>query len=165
MNVVRVDLIKGESMDVEHEASRFKWLLIFGLSLLVSGYFTVRELTYSMKSETVDGRVEHTESYRTTGRRSREQTRVYYAFTDKQGVSHRANDDGLSAGWEPPANGIVKVQYVPGEENMSRLAENTNWVAVMIFIGSLGAVGWFVFKLWREASEATRKPVATYRRK
>jgi hypothetical protein len=152
-------------MDTEHETGRLKWMLFFVFILLVSGFFTIRELNYSMKAEMVDGRVERTESYRTVGRRSRERTRVYYNFTDKQGVAHSDSDDDLSAGWEPPASGIVKIQYVPGDEEMSRLAENTNYFMVVLFIGSLGAVGYYGYKFWREVREATKTPASSYRRK
>ena len=51
--------------------------------------------------------------------------------------------------------GKVAIQYTAGADGSSRLAGHVNWVGLTLFALSLGAMGMFGFRLWREAAEAT----------
>lgn len=143
-------------MDSEHELARAKWLIISVLIFLVSGCISWGELVYLFAGEDAQADIE--KAYETTRRGwlggSRRVT-VDYTFTEPDG-SRRTGTDTVPSDWVLPENGKVPVRYTPGEDGDSRVAGQVNWVALAFFGLSLAAVGWFGFRLWREATEATR---------
>ena len=68
--------------------------------------------------------------------------------------------DNASTDWQPPEGGSVPIQYIPGSPDSSRLAGHRNLTRVIAFFVSLGVMSLFLFKLYLEAKQPTkRKPV------
>jgi hypothetical protein len=64
--------------------------------------------------------------------------------------------DRSTADWELPSNGTAPVQYTPGSDGRSRLSGHVNWFGIVFFALFLVVLGVFEYRLWREASEATK---------
>ncbi|MEX0704804.1 MAG: DUF3592 domain-containing protein [Planctomycetales bacterium] len=142
-------------MDEEAELARFKWLLISGVAFLISAFFAWSELQYALRSRTVEAElVEVRETY-TVGRRGRRvpKLEVEYRFTEEDGALRLERDD-VSTDWPLPEADTVAVQYFPGAPGESRLAGHRNWIALVVFFGTLAVVAVAGWKLWREARAA-----------
>jgi hypothetical protein len=145
-------------MDADQELARAKWLLFSGVLFLVSCFLSYAELVYLLRGKQVQATV--TSAYETPIRgrfgtvRGMQRT-VEYAFTEADGT-RRTDSDTVSLDWDLPNNGTVPVQYTPGAEGRSRLAGHVNLVALVIFAVSVVVLGIFGYRLWREASEATK---------
>jgi hypothetical protein len=139
-------------MDMDDEMRRLKWLLLAGLILIVSAFFSWRELKYAVLGSTVDARLVRT--YETTegGRRgrSREKIAVEYEFTDKDGTV-RKETDTISTSEPRPAGPTVLVQYRSGSPDASRLSGNSQRIWLLVFLGCIAFVG---FKIWSIMKES-----------
>jgi hypothetical protein len=145
-------------MDADNEIARAKWLLFSGLLFVVSCFICYDELVYVLKGRETQATV--TKAYEVT-RRGRfglsrgTRLTVEYAFTEPDGT-RRSDSDTVDPDWDLPSTGTVRVRYTPGASGRSRLAGHVNWGGIGIFVVSLGVMGYFGFRLWREAAEAMR---------
>jgi hypothetical protein len=146
-------------MDAENEIARAKWLLAAGVLFVVSCFVSYRELTYLLRGQQTQASV--TQAYEITrkehfGLTETKSLTVEYAFTEPDGT-HRADSDTVNADWPLPPSRKVAVQYTPGAGGRSRLAGHVNWFGIGFFVVSLGVLGFFGYRLWREASQATSR--------
>jgi hypothetical protein len=153
-------------MDPDSELARAKWLLAAGAMFLVSCFVCYSEMTYLFRGQQTQATV--TQIYE-VARRGRfgishgTSLSVEYTFTEPDGT-RRMDSDTVSSDWEVPPNRTVAVQYTPGPSGRSRLAGHVNWFGIGFFVVSLGVLGFFGYRLWREASQATKRGKATRRR-
>lgn len=142
-------------MDADSELVRAKWLFISGFLFLVSCCICYDEVIYLLSGREVKANV--TRAYEFTRRRfgvvTGKSLTIEYTFTEPDGT-HRSGSDTVGTDWEVPATGGIPVRYTPGAEGRSRLAGRVNWVGVGFFVISLGVLGFFGYRLWREASKA-----------
>jgi hypothetical protein len=143
-------------MDTDNELARAKGLLFGGVLFLVSCFICYGELIYLVRGRQAQANV--TKSYEST-RRGRfglsqgTMVTVEYAFAEPDGT-RRTGSDTVRPDWPLPSNGTVPVQYTPGEDGRSRLSGHVNWFGPGFFAVSVGVLGFFGYRLWREASEA-----------
>ncbi len=144
-------------MDQDFELGRAKWLGLFLVLLLVSCFISYSEVIYLFRGNNVqDFRITDVSTSETTKRlgiTTGERLLIDYEFIEPDGT-HRTGQDHMSKDWVVPDNEMVAVRYTPGVNGTSRLAGHVNWLGIGFFIIALVAVGWFGYKLWREAREA-----------
>jgi hypothetical protein len=145
-------------MDHENELARAKWLMLAAAIFLVSGCLSWDELIYLISGRETQADVTKAFEVTKRGRLGMSEQRrltVEYSFADTDG-KRRIGTDTVSPDWPLPGGGKVAIQYTAGADGSSRLAGHVHWVGLTLFALSLGAMGIFGFRLWREASEATR---------
>jgi hypothetical protein len=145
-------------MDSDNELARAKWLLISAGIFLVSGCVSWTELVYLVAGR--DAQADVVKAYEVTrggrfGLGGRQRLAVDFSFAEPDGT-RRTGTDTVPIDWPVPAGGKVPVRYTAGADGNSRLAGHVNWVGLALFGLSVAAMGVFGFRLWREASEATR---------
>jgi hypothetical protein len=145
-------------VDTDSELARAKWLLFSGAFFLASCFICWGELAYLLRGRRTDATV--TKAYEVTRRGrfgigSSTALTVEYAFAEPDGT-RRTGSDTVPPDWDLPPNGKAPVQYTPGEDGRSRLAGHVHWAGLAIFAVSVVVLGFFGYRLWREASEATR---------
>lgn len=118
-------------MDVE--AERFRAFLWFAavVAVCVSGYYTVRDARYFFAGKTAVGRV--TNVRETIDMSSRRPRRMPIAIDER-----------------------VTLEYLPDIGNSARLTGRQNWLAIIVFVGSLLAIAGGLAWLIREAN----RPIA-----
>jgi hypothetical protein len=142
-------------MDADKELGRAKWLLISAVLFLVSCFLCYSEIAYLLSGHVTQATV--TKAYEVQRGRFGLSTRltVEYTFTEPDGTP-RTDSDTVGTDWELPSTGTIAVQYTPGVDGRSRLSGHVNWVGIAIFVVSVGVLGFFGYRLWREAYDATR---------
>jgi hypothetical protein len=143
-------------MDADSEVRRAGWLLLSFVALLASCCISFHELTYFVRGRQANGTV--TKSYETVlrGRYGFERGRVRtveYTFNEPDGT-RRSGSDSVPLDW--PVTTTMAIQYMPGADGQSRLAGHANAGGVALFVGMCCLVAFFLYRLFREASEATR---------
>jgi hypothetical protein len=139
-------------MDMDDETKRFKVMLFVGVLLLVSAFFSWREMKYAVFGKRADAklvRVYETTEYARRGR-TRQRTMVEYQFTDSSGQT-RKESDKLSDSATPPSGATVPVQYLAGSPGSSRLPENAQRIWMIVFFGTLGFLGYKFYRLVQES--------------
>jgi hypothetical protein len=152
-------------MDGDGERRKVGWLLFSAVALLASCCISFHELTYFVRGRQANGTV--TRSYETvlrgrSGFKRGTVRTVEYTFKEPDG-SRRSGSDTVPLDWPLSADGTVGVQYMPGADGQSRLAGHINIGGVALFVGMCSLVAFFLYRVLREASEATRP--ASSRRK
>ena len=145
-------------MDSDHELARAKWLLLSAAIFLISGCISWDELVYWVSGRDIQADV--VKAYQVTRRGRLGQSEVQrltvdFAFTEPEGT-RRTGTDTVARDWPLPGGGKVPVRYTAGANGSARLSGHVNWVGLVLFGFSLGSVGVFGFRLWREAVDATR---------
>jgi len=137
-------------------------MLLFGLIFLVSGCASYGELKYLIWGQTTDARVVDVTEMRT--RRGRSQLQVEYSFTDN--AATRTEFDAVPRSWPGTDGPTVRVQYLPGVPEASRLHGNGGKVWLGAFLACL-AIGLFlIFRIWRDARAAVSgAPAVAYDRR
>lgn len=138
-------------MDTGNEMQRLKWLLIVGVVFLISGFFSWREMQYAMFGKRADASLVRVYETQERGRRGRvrEKLAIEYQFADAG--SSRKETDTVSIDTARPTGETVPVQYLAGSPGKSRLVGHTQQFWVLIFLGSLGFMGYKVFRLVQES--------------
>jgi hypothetical protein len=141
-------------VDRDEELARFKWLLMTGVIFLVSALLSYTELKYLLWGKSAQGKV--TKSFESrvgdVGLLRSPQLAVEYTFTDAG--TQRNEADSVPLDWPLPADGTVVIEYLAGSPNASRLQGHRHLWPVVFFSVALIAVGFFSFRLYREAREA-----------
>jgi len=149
-------------MDMDNEIARakrlLKWLFVCGAIFLMSCCVCYGEIVYLFSGRKIEATV--TNVYETVkrgrfGQSTGTTVTVEYSFTQPDGLQ-RTGSDTVDPNWQFPETGTVLVQYTSGEEGRSRLAGKVNWLGISLFTASVVALGVFVFRIWREAREATQ---------
>lgn len=145
-------------MDVE--AERFRAFLWFAavVAVCLSGYYTVRDARYFLAGKTAVGRVTNVrETIDMSSRRPRRMLRADYEFADAAGNTLAAHEQ-LPLGFPIAINERVSLEYLPGINNSARLTGRQNWLAIIVFVGSLLAIAGGLTWLIREAN----RPIARH---
>jgi hypothetical protein len=140
-------------MDVE--AERFRALLWFAAVVAVcfSGYYTVRDARYFLAGKTTTGRVTNVrETIDMSSRRPRRMLRADYEFADAAGNTLAAHEQ-LPLGFPILIDERVSLEYLPDIGNSARLTGRQNWLAIIVFVGSLLAIAGGLAWLIREANQ------------
>lgn len=150
-------------MDEENELQKAKFVLFFAIVFLISGYLAFTEARYMVFGTTVDASVLRVSRTESAGRRGRQtpQLGVEYQFTDKSGALVIEKDE-VGVETKIPDGGIIRVEYLAGVKNMSRIVGTSNaaWPIGGFVVSCLGLV-FFVVKLAREANA----PIKTSRKR
>lgn len=139
-------------MDVE--AERFRAFLWFAavVAVCISGYHTVRDARYFLVGKTAVGRVTNVrETIDASSRRPRRMLRADYEFTDATGKTVAAHEQ-LPLGFPITIDERVTLEYFPDVNNSARLTGRQNWLAIIVFVGSLLAIAGGLTWLIREAN-------------
>jgi hypothetical protein len=153
-------------MNEDGEVRKAKWLFFSLIALLVSCCVSYHELVFFLRGQQAKGAV--TKAYETIlrGRFGSERGRaltVEYTYTDADGHM-RSDSDTVPLDWSLSPDGSVAIQYLPGAEVQSRLAGHVNSGGIVLFVVMCSVVAFFAYRLWHEASEATRPARARGRR-
>ncbi|MBX3450623.1 MAG: hypothetical protein KF777_13735 [Planctomycetaceae bacterium] len=139
-------------MDVE--AERFRAFLCFlaVVAVCISGYHTVRDARYFLVGKTAVGRVTNVrETIDASSRRPRRMLRADYEFADSTGKAVAAHEQ-LPLGFPITIDERVTLEYLSGVNNSARLTGRQNWLAIIVFVGSLLAIAGGLTWLIREAN-------------
>ena len=131
-------------------------IFIFAIvAAIASFFFTINEFLYLVNGREATATVSKTYPAVSHGRYGSRSPRlaIEYEFVDADGHRRSGRDD-VRADWPIPSDGKVKVRYRPGEDGSCRLAGRVSWGAILIFFVCLCAVGFFGFRLIREANQA-----------
>jgi hypothetical protein len=137
-------------MDPDEEKRKFKRMLIIGIVFLMSAYFSWRELRYLAFGSTTDAKVIRVSEFIEHQSRGRDEKKlaIEYEFPDKDGAVRREKDH-VSPEDAPPPAPTVQVQYISGSK-LSRLPVNSQRWWLVVFFGSLGLAGFYVWRVVRE---------------
>lgn len=138
--------------DFQAELGRIKWLLGAGVIFLVSAYFSYAELKYLVWGRTVEASVVSFEHTTRSGRRGRRIPAIILTYRFKDDSQERTEKDTIASDGKNPSDPSAKIDYMPGKPGISRLAANRNWVALIIFCGSLGTMVMFIIRIARMAN-------------
>jgi hypothetical protein len=141
-------------MDREWELTKAKWLLGAVVFFLIACYLSYEELVYLIWGREVQASVTQT-FVAERGRRRIPMLTVEYKFTEPDGTS-RSDSDDVQTDWPLPSNKTVAVVYIPGKDGRSRLKGHGSWLGPVLLAVSIGVVGFFAIRLWRQAAMATK---------
>lgn len=150
-------------MDDGSEIQKAKWVIVFGLVFLISGYFALNEVRYMVFATSAEAQVMRVYQTVDYGRRGRRIPKlgVEYQFTDKSGASVTAKNS-VNVETVIPEGASIRVEYIAGVKDSSRIigAGNAAWPIGGFVLSCLGLT-FFIVKLAREANE----PIKTTRKK
>lgn len=135
-------------MDVEAERFQaFLWIAAV-VAICVSGYYTVRDARYFLTGKTAVGHVTNVrETIDMSSRRPRRMLRADYEFADAAGNTLAAHEQ-LPLGFPIAIDEQVSLEYLPDISNSARLTGRQNWLAIIVFVGSLlaiaGGLAWLI---------------------
>lgn len=134
----------------EHQSDleKLQWLggvlLLFGVSL----YFSMKELRYLTRGETVHAQLVDVDQVEEAGRRGRTQTRLEFSYAWDDEGDRRQESDRTDTDFNPDTlagengNDAIRIEYLPGRSGESRLAGNRHLYWVWALLTSLlAAVG------------------------
>jgi hypothetical protein len=153
-------------MNGDSELRKAKWLFFSLAALVVSCCVSYHELVFFLRGQHAKGAVTKTYETILRGRYGIERGRaltVEYTYTDADGHL-RSDSDTVPLDWSLPTDGSVTIQYLPGAEGQTRLAGHMNKGGIALFVVMCSVVAFFAYRLWREASDATR-PASSPRRR
>ncbi|MDB5338083.1 MAG: hypothetical protein JWN70_3702 [Planctomycetaceae bacterium] len=135
-------------MDQDEELAKFKWILVVGIALIMTGCYSLNELRYAVWGKSVEAKVTGAKEVTNRGRRGRTSTalRIDYQFSEAGGAS-RTEHDEVSTDWPLSSDGKVTVQYIPGAESSSRLLGHSNMFSVYLFLGCIACMAIAVYKV------------------
>jgi hypothetical protein len=153
-------------MEFDSLIARVKWALLSGalLLFLMSGCFSWGELIYRVSGRTIEAGIVEAKQVTHRGRFGDEKPPVlliHYAFVEPDGTRRNGVDEISPDRFEIPADRKVMVQYTAGPEGSSRLAANASMSGPFVFLIALVLVGFFGYRLFRDASAATSRLDAT----
>lgn len=140
----------------EEEVNHAGWFIFAVGALLVCGYYTVVEMTYTFWSKSANATITDTRQERIrTGRygHSRPVLRVSFAFTEADGTL-RSETEQVSVHWHVPKSGTVAIQYFPGINRSARIRRTGGVGYVVVFFASIAGLGFCGYRIWRMASDA-----------
>jgi hypothetical protein len=145
-------------MELFSQLSRFRWILAAIVVFLISGCMTWGELIYLVSGRNAEADIVKINEVTRRGRFGipRQSLVVNYSFAEADGT-RRTGADTMSADWTAPSSGKVPVRYTPGANGNVRLVGNVNWLSIILFGVSVAIIGFFGFRLWSEATEASRE--------
>lgn len=136
-------------IDMDDESRQAVRMIGSFLLFLIASIFAFGEIKYLVWGHKADATV--TRTFPTSEGRASQRLAVEYTFTDeKLGPLSERDDVPDSFEVEP---GPIKVEYLPGVRDSSRVDGNSRMGAVWFCLSSMLWVGWNLFALWREAQE------------
>jgi hypothetical protein len=128
-------------------------LWLFAIVMFFFGIYTAyREFRYAISGETTQATV--VDMFETRGRRGRTTRHVRYQYTDAEATQKRTGSDAVADGAFFDRGQAISIQYLPGEEDSSRLSGHRNYVGLVIFAVSIGAMTFAGFKLYQSEKES-----------
>ncbi len=124
------------------ESVKLRFALVLFVFFLISGWYSFQELRYLLSARVAEATVDRVEirEERVYRRRYRSGTRQFQLVT----VHFAGGNQGaesltlrLPMGHQYHPQQTLKVQYIPGETDMTRLSGSGNWISVVFFLGSL----------------------------
>ena len=109
------------------------------------------ELKYAIRGKTTDAQVTEAKRYMSSGRTKTPHLDLKYSYQEADGASRGGRDD-VPESWVPGDLKTVKVQYIPGVEDSSRIQASERMMPVYFFAAAALWLGYAIFKLAREAS-------------
>lgn len=143
-------------MDTESETWRAKILIAAVVAFVISCFFVYAEFMYLVDSREATATISKAYKIEKRGRFGvvkGYRLAVEYDFVDNEGRTRSGRSD-VSEDWSIPPDGKVKIRYRSGEDGASRLVGQVSWVAVILFVACLTAVGIFGYRLVKEANQA-----------
>lgn len=140
--------------NMKDETHRLKLWLIGALVFAISGWASCREMKYIIRGRTAEAEIINIKivtvsSGRRYSRRTEEKLAVRYRWTDEDdGVREDAVKRSLD--WQQPADGILRIEYLPGVK-VSRLQGERNYILLAIFTVIGGTLIFFTVRTWVEA--------------
>ena len=140
-------------MDVNEEMRNLRRVLAAGVLFLVSGCYSWTEVVYSVWGRTTEARVVSARIRESTSRRRSDKLVVEYTFNEDGGAVRNERVE-FSADTPPPRPGSpIEIRYVAGREGYSRPLGHRQWVFMILFLFSLGVLGYFVFRMNQLANQ------------
>jgi hypothetical protein len=140
--------------------------VVFVVTLLVSGCFTLAEARYWIFGRTTTAVVTRVQEPKAT-EESDGEFEIRYSFVDSATNATREEGDAVPASWGPPQE--VPVRYIPGRAGSSRIVGNESYVAVWIFaiaaLGTLTGLGYVYLQAKRALAPHRPRGVPPRRRK
>ncbi|MBI1309947.1 DUF3592 domain-containing protein [bacterium] len=134
------------------ELRQVKFYLGISLIFLLSMWQSWRELKYAVWGETTTGKV--TQVREVSGSRTgTKQLQVDFRFSGVDGGT-RSEYEHLPLDAVITEGDQVDVEYLPGEEDSARIEGQSNMSMVYLFLGSLLAMGFVAFRVWKMAHNA-----------
>jgi len=128
-------------MDDENELQKAKYVLIFGLAFLISGFLALNEVRYMVFANAADAKVMRVYQTEEVGRRGRRIPKlgVEYQFNDKAGAPVTAKNQ-VNVETVIPEGGSIRVEYLAGVKDSSRIigAGNAAWPIGGFVVSLLG---------------------------
>lgn len=121
--------------DTSQELLRMRVWIGIAIAFIASMIYSCNEVRYRAFGRTADADV--LEVWQTVGKSSgsTQGYEVKYRFREESGAI-RTESDKIGAGWSVrPPGSTVPVRYLQGSPEMSRLAERSNIVALIVFVG------------------------------
>jgi hypothetical protein len=155
-------IIERKKMNSSNELAKAKWLLIAILIFLVSTYLCYAEVAYLVSGRETQANV--TSVYEVTKRgrfgiNRGKNLRIEYAFAEPDGTRRT---DSVTTSTDTIVGPTVPVRYTPGVNGRSRLSGHVNWLGIILFVGSLVAMGIFGYRIWRDYSEGMKPRKSRY---
>ncbi len=140
------------------ERTSLTWIWVPVVTLLIGAALSIGELDYLIRGRTATGSNVQvsTQFLGPVAGRKRVAKVVGYEFRDRTGRS-RSGRDELSVYWKPPADGVVRIQYLPGPDGKSRVAGHVQPFGPGLFFISLLALLATGVVLWLEARARARR--------
>jgi hypothetical protein len=135
------------------ELRKVRFLLVCMVLLAVSGYFGFEEIAYFVNGKETSATVTKVTEVTRRGSVSRQ---VEFMFTEPNGTP-RTGEDTASAGWTPPAGGVIQVRYTPGANGRARFAGRVNWIGIGMFVVAIALCLFFGLRLLFQARSAVRR--------
>ena len=137
-------------MVADIETRRFKYLFVTALVFAGSAFASCREIKYVIWGRTAAAEITRVRKASVYSRFGSKQVRaVRYRWTDEDD-GQREDVVNRSLDWRQPADGILRIQYLPSVRE-SRLQGERNYIAPTIFVAITGLMLFFVVKTWRAA--------------
>jgi hypothetical protein len=147
-------------VEMDRIISKTRWILGGGLLFLFSCLMCFDELQYQITGQETVASIHNI--YQSASRRGMEQ-KVEYIWVEPDG-NLRKSMFTTSLDWVQPDDGKLRILYTPGVDGKSRLLGHPPWFWIGSFVISLSVIGFFIFKIQREASDdRPKKPLIQFK--
>lgn len=141
-------------MDQDEELKRFKFIAIAGVIFLFSAWYSWKEFRYLISGAETRADIHDARIIEVSGRYGSKSSRLQFnlQYTEADGIGRSDKIETTNLDYELPPDGLLPIQYLPGQENSARIAGSVNWTSLVIFFGSLSWLTVMLLRLIKEAN-------------
>lgn len=138
------------------ETRSFRFLFVAVIAFFYSGYLSCVEFKYMLWGQSTDAKFIRVTKGIDLDRKNdpdRKILGVRFQFNEEDGTP-RENVINREIDWQEPADGTIKIDYLPGKERASRVHGERKTFPMVVFFTAMGLLTFSFVRLYRKAYES-----------